>query len=78
MPPNPDLTVKESDSLGEALPKACARGRRILEQAIAIGPAGTFLKLMIEQALLRADQAMVGGDVEAMLRAYQELMEFKE
>jgi hypothetical protein len=60
-------------SLGEALPQEQARCRELLAQYKAIGPAGAFGALFIEQALQRADQAVMSGDVVAMMRAYEEL-----
>ncbi len=60
-------------SLGEQFPTEQKRVRELLGQYKAIGPAGTFGAIMIEQALQRADQAAVSGDVIAMLRSYEEL-----
>ncbi len=60
-------------SLGEQLPKEQARARELLAQYREIGPAGAFGAAMIEQALQRAAQAVMSGDVVAMLRAYEEL-----
>ena len=60
-------------SVGEEFPKQQARARDLLKQYRDIGPAGTFGALMIEQALQRADQAAMSGDVVAILRSYHEL-----
>lgn len=54
-----------------------ARGRTLLGQYREIGPAGVFGAMMIEDALRRADQAAVSGDVVAMLRSYEELKGLK-
>lgn len=42
------------ETIGEALPKEQARCRELLSQYRAIGPAGHFGAIMIEQALKRA------------------------
>ena len=65
------------NSLGEELPKEKARVREILGYYKEIGPAGAFGAAMIEQALRRADEAVISGDIMAMLRSYQELKEVK-
>lgn len=62
-----------SESLAEALPKEMARVREVLGQYRAIGPAGTLGAAFIEQDLRAADQAVMSGDVIAMLRAYEQL-----
>lgn len=61
------------ESLAEALPKEMARVREVLGQYRAIGPAGMFGAAFIEQDLRAADQAVMSGDVVAMLRAYEQL-----
>lgn len=65
-------------SLGEELPKEMARARRILGYYHEIGPAGTFGAMMIERSLRNADQAIISGDLAAMIVAYQALKEIKE
>lgn len=67
------MDEKVEESLGEALPKECARVREVFGHYKAIGPAGNFGAMMIEKALKRADAAMVSGDVVGMLAAYEEL-----
>ncbi len=62
-------------SLGEALPVEMARVREVLGHYKEIGPAGMFGAAMIEQSLRMADQAVMSGDVVAMIRAYQDLKE---
>ncbi len=64
-------------SLGEELPKQQARCRELLGVYKEIGPAGRFGALMIEQALWRADQAVMRGDAVAMLQSYEELKELE-
>lgn len=60
-------------SVGEDFPKQQARARELLQQYRSIGPAGAFGALMIEQAIQRADQAAISGDVVAIVRSYEEL-----
>jgi hypothetical protein len=64
-------------SVGEDFPKQQARARELLKAYREIGPAGRFGALMIEQALRRADEAAISGDVVAVLRSYQELKELE-
>jgi hypothetical protein len=61
------------ESLGTALPREQARVREILGQYKSIGPAGAFGATMIESALQYTDNAIIGGDPVAMLRAYEGL-----
>lgn len=65
--------VTESKSLADALPIEQARVRELLVAYKQIGPAGAFGAAMIELTLKRADQAVMSGDVVAMLRSYEEL-----
>lgn len=60
-------------SVGIEFPKEQERARELLKQYRDIGPAGSFGALMIEQALQRADQAAMSGDVVAILKSYEEL-----
>jgi hypothetical protein len=62
-----------TQSLAEALPKECARVREVLGHYKEIGPAGAIGAMFIEQDLQAADQAMVSGDVIAMLQALKKL-----
>ena len=61
------------ESLAEALPKEQARVREVLQQYRDIGPAGIFGAVMIEQSLKAADQAVMSGDLVAMMRCYEDL-----
>ena len=65
----------EIKSLGEALPEEQARVREVLKAYHDIGPPGVFGATMIEQSLVAADQAVISGDIVAMVRAYQDLKE---
>lgn len=64
-----------SATLGDEYPKEQARCRELLGLYKEIGPAGQFGALMIEDMLRRADEAVVQGDVIAMLRVFQEMQE---
>ena len=68
-----DAAIVNLNSLGEALPKEQARVREVLGYYREVGPAGAFGALMIEASLAKADQAVMSGDVVAMLRAYEDL-----
>lgn len=60
-------------SVGEEFPKEQARVRELLGEYRAMGPAGQFGAMMLEQTLQRADAAMASGDIVAIMRAFQEL-----
>ena len=60
-------------TLGEALPEEQARVRELLGVYKGLGRNGAFGAAMLEQALKRADSATISGDLEAMIRSYQEL-----
>ena len=60
-------------SVGEDFPKEQARVRELLGEYKAIGPAGAFGALMIEQTLQRAEKAAISGDIIEILRSYKEL-----
>ncbi|MGV8822975.1 hypothetical protein [Methylibium petroleiphilum] len=68
---------KESISLAEALPLEQARVREVLGYYKEIGPAGMIGAAFIEQDLRQADQAVMSGDVIAMLKAYETLKQIK-
>jgi hypothetical protein len=64
------------ETLGEALPREQARVRELIGVYRELpGGVGTFGALMMEDALRRADQAVMSGDVVQMLRSYEELKE---
>lgn len=63
--------------LVEALPREMARVREVLGHYKEIGAPGASDAWMIEQTLRRADQAVTGGDLVEMMRAFQELQEVK-
>lgn len=64
-------------SLGELLPVEQARVREILGYYKEIGPSGAFGAAMIEESLRSADEAVISGDIVAMIRAYEDLREIK-
>jgi hypothetical protein len=65
-------------SVAEALPAEQARVRKLKELYLSIGPNGRPAALLMEMSLQRADQAVMSGDVVAMLAAYEDLKGFKE
>lgn len=65
------------ETLGDALPKEMARVREVLGHYKEIGPAGMFGAAFIEQDLKAADQAVISGDVVAMLQAYETLKQIQ-
>ena len=67
----------KSETLADALPKEIARVREILGHYKAIGPAGMFGAAFIEADLNAADQAIMSGDVVAMLRCHARLQEIQ-
>ena len=67
----------EIATLGTALPEEIARCQELLIQYAFIGPAGNFGAAMIRAGIAAAHKAMMEGDTVAMLRAYQELKDWK-
>lgn len=64
------------NSLAEALPAEQARVRELKELYLSIGDAGKPAAYMMEMSLQRAEQAIMSGDVIAMLAAYENLKGF--
>ncbi len=69
-----------SDTLGDALPRECARVREVLSQyeecfraPDGSGRGCAFAIHMIKASLAAADKAMISGDVVAMIQAYEDL-----
>lgn len=71
-------TKERSESLGEAFPKQQARLRTLLGYGREIGPAGAFYCAVIEDILRRADKAVMGQDLPAMIAIYREMEETAE
>ena len=69
--------MNDNQTLGDALPAEMARVRTILGYYKEIGPAGSFGTAMIEQSLRVADDAVMGGDIVEMVRAYKALKEIE-
>ena len=67
------------ESLGEALPKEQARVRELIVQyrGPELGGSGIFAATMMENSLKEADKAIMSGDVVAMIRAYEDLKEYR-
>lgn len=66
-------------SLGEALPKEQARVRELILQYRdpLLKGAGEFAALCMEQSLKTADQAVMDGDVVAMIWAFEDLKRYE-
>lgn len=69
--------MNEVMTVGDDMPRQQARCRELLRVYRGLGPAGSFGALMIEQALQRADRAVIGGDIVEILRSYQELKDLE-
>ena len=65
-------------TLAEELPAQQARCRQILERALELGPAGTFLATILRASLARAERAAAEGDLAEMIRALNDLQSYKE
>lgn len=67
-----------NESLGEALPKEQARVRALILQYRdpEMNGAGEFAAMMMERSLKAADQAVMSGDLVAMIKAYHDLKEW--
>jgi hypothetical protein len=65
-------------TLGDELPRQQGRVRELIGIYREIGPAGQFAIAMMEDALRRADKAVMEQDIVAMVRVCKELQEFKE
>lgn len=66
------------ETLAEALPKEQARVRKVLGYYKEIGSAGMFGSTTIEQSLVKADEAVMSGDVVAMMKAYEDLKQIED
>ena len=64
-----------TETLADALPKEMVRVREVLGHYREIGPAGLFGASFIEADLRAADQAVMSGDIVAMLRDVQRPLE---
>jgi hypothetical protein len=66
-----------TDTLADALPREMARVRELIP-IYALFPNGKFAIAMMQNALGRAEKAMMEDDVIRMVAAYAELKGFKE
>ncbi len=66
------------DTLGDALPREMTRVRKLTQMYASIGPAGIFAVTLMNDALDRAQKAIIEGDMVAMIKVYQELQGFTE
>lgn len=66
-------------SVGDALPDEIARVTQLIATYASLeGGVGGFAIAMMQRAIRSAADAMLAGDVVAMVRAYDELKGFKE
>ena len=67
-----------SETLGESLPKECARVRKLITQYRdpLLNGAGEIAARMMELSLQEADRAMISGDIAGMIAAYEDLKGF--
>lgn len=72
------MAETKSESLAEALPREMARVRTVLGHYKELGPVGAFGAIWIEDALRRADLAVMSGDVVQMLQVYEDLKEIED
>lgn len=72
--------MNEQTTLGDALPAECARVRKLITQYRdpILGGAGEIAAHMMEMSLQAADQAMVSGDLSAMILAYEDLKGYSD
>lgn len=68
-----DSKGRGMESLAEAIPKEQQRVRELLIEYKRLGNPGAFGAAMLEAELARADQAVMSGDLTAMIRAYEAL-----
>lgn len=66
-----------TNNLGDALLAEQQRVRQLRLEYAAIGPAGTFGGMMLDQLLAKTERAVMERDPIAMLQCYQELQECK-
>lgn len=67
-----------AETLAEALPREQARIRALILAYREIGPEATFAVMMMERSLQAADQAVMSGDVVAMMQALEDLRGYTE
>lgn len=61
------------ESVGSDFPNQQRRVRELIKIYEQLGPVGTFGKIMLEDALRRADEAAISGDIVAIVQSYQEM-----
>jgi len=66
------MNAETNESLAEALPREQERVRNLLPLYDAI-PTGILAATMMRNSLRQADQAVMSGDVIAMIRCYEDL-----
>ena len=61
------------ETLADAIPKEQQRVRELIVEYKRLGNPGAFGAAILEAELHRADQAVISGDLTAMLHAYESL-----
>jgi hypothetical protein len=64
------------ETIGDALPKEIERVQEIIKVYEEI-PAGKIAAEMMKQDIKKAHEAMISGDLTAMIAAYQSLQEYE-
>lgn len=63
----------ETETLGDQLPKEIERCQRLVAAYDSIGTAGQFGAAVIRYEIRNAHEAMMSGDLPAMIEAYKRL-----
>ena len=74
------MSEKQTETLGDALPKEQARVRKLIlmYRDPLLNGAGNIAATLMEQSLRKADEAVMSGDVAAMILAYEDLKGYQE
>jgi hypothetical protein len=65
-----------SETLGEALPHEIERVQELLKEYESI-PTGIFAATLMKQAIRKAHDVMMSGDLVGMIAVYEELKGFE-
>ena len=74
------MSEKQTETLGDALPKEQARVRGLISayRDPMLRGSGEWAARLMEKSLQEADKAVMNGDVIAMIRAYEDLKGYTE
>lgn len=70
------ITIGDSQSIGDALPREIERVQELLPFYDAI-PTGIFASTMMRNSIKAAHAAMVNSDIVDMLRCYEDLKGYR-